>query len=333
MFFQTITTLLNLLKSLKTSQMKKNYLLLVLSILFTINIFAQTPEKLSYQAVVRDNGDNIMSTQSVGMQISILEGPSKTPVYIETQVPTTNMNGLISIEIGMGSVVTGDFTTIDWANNNYFIKTEFDVSGGNNYTITGTSQLLSVPYALYAKTSGSSTPGPAGLDGADGLDGAPGPMGPQGPQGLAGSDGIDGVDGATGPQGLKGPAGLDGADGLDGATGPMGPQGPQGLAGSDGIDGVDGATGPQGLKGPAGLDGADGLDGATGPMGPQGPQGLAGSDGIDGATGPQGPTGPAGTYTAGDGIDITGGVISSTGSGTMPEFAYAYIGNSSTLGA
>ena len=223
--------------------MKKNYLLLVLSILFTINIFAQTPEKLSYQAVVRDNGDNIMSTQSVGMQISILEGPSKTPVYIETQVPTTNMNGLISIEIGMGSVVTGDFTTIDWANNNYFIKTEFDVSGGNNYTITGTSQLLSVPYALYAKTSGSSTPGPAGLDGTDGLDGAPGPMGPQGPQG------------------------------------------------------------------------------------------LAGSDGIDGATGPQGPTGPAGTYTAGDGIDITGGVISSTGSGTMPEFAYAYIGNSSTLGA
>jgi hypothetical protein len=73
-----------------------------------------------------------------------------------------------------------------------------------------------------------------------------------------------------------------------------------------------------GPQGPAGLNGADGLDGATGPMGPQGPQGE---------------TGPAGTYTAGSGIDITGGVISATGSSTMPEYAYAYIGNASTLGA
>jgi hypothetical protein len=206
--------------------MKKIYLLLVLSILFTINIFAQTPEKLSYQAVVRDNSDNIMSSQSIGMQLSILEGGANgSAVYVETQSPTTNVNGLISLEIGMGSVVSGDFTSIDWGNNTYFIKTEFDTSGGTNYTLTGTSQLLSVPYALYAKTSGSSTPGP------------------QGPAGLNGSDGIDGV------------------DGLDGATGPMGPQGPAGLDGADGIDGLDGATGPMGPQGPAGLNGADGFEG------------------------------------------------------------------------
>jgi hypothetical protein len=133
--------------------------------------------------------------------------------------------------------------------------------------------------------------------------------------------------------GPQGPAGLNGADGLDGATGPMGPQGPAGN------DGLDGATGPMGPQGPAGLNGADGLDGATGPMGPQGP---AGNDGLDGATGPMGPqgpagatgaTGPAGTYTAGSGIDITGGVITATGSSTMPDYAYAYIGNASTIGA
>jgi hypothetical protein len=123
---------------------------------------------------------------------------------------------------------------------------------------------------------------------------------------------------------LNGADGIDGVDGLDGATGPMGPQGPAGLNGADGVDGLDGATGPMGPQGPAGLDGADGLDGATGPTGP------AGLDGADGATGPQG---PAGTYTAGTGIDITGSVISATGSGAMPEYAYAYIGNSSTLGA
>jgi hypothetical protein len=387
--------------------MKKIYLLFVLSLIFITNIFAQTPEKLSYQAVVRDNSDAILASQNIGMQLSILEGSaSGTAIYVETQSPTTNINGLVSLEIGMGTLVSGDFTTIDWGNNTYFIKTEIDINGGSNYTITGTSQLLSVPYALYAKTSGSSTPGPqgeqgiqgetgltgpqgiqgpagadgatgpqgpaglngadgangldgatgpmgpqgpAGLDGAngaDGLDGATGPMGPQGPAGLDGADGANGLDGATGPMGPQGPAGLDGAngaDGLDGATGPMGPQGPAGLDGADGANGLDGATGPMGPQGPAGLDGANGLDGATGPMGPQGPAGLDGADGLDGATGPMGPqgpqgiqgeTGPAGTYTAGTGIDITSGVISATGgSSTMPEFAYANIGNSSTLGA
>ncbi|WP_308992088.1 hypothetical protein QLS71_017555 [Mariniflexile litorale] len=323
--------------------MKKNYLLLTLSILFTINIFAQTPEKLSYQAVVRDNSDNILSSQSIGMQLSILEDDANgNAVYVETQSPTTNINGLISLEIGMGSVISGDFTSIDWGNNTYFIKTEFDINGGTNYTITGTSQLLSVPYALYAKTSGSSTPGPAGADGIDGIDGIDGLDGATGPQGPAGLDGVDGIDGATGPQGAigvtgaTGANGIDGIDGLDGATGPMGPQGPAGL---DGVDGIDGATGPQGAigvtgaTGANGIDGIDGLDGATGPMGPQGPAGLDGADGITGAQGPTGATGPAGSYTAGTGIDITSGVISSTGTSTMPEYAYAYIANSSTLGA
>ena len=221
--------------------------------------FAQAPEKMSYQAVVRNTTNNLVVSQSVGMQISILQGSATgTAVYVETQTPTSNANGLVSLEIGGGTVVSGNMATINWANGPYFIKTETDPSGGSSYTITGTSQLLSAPYALYAKTSGSSTPGPQGPQGpagANGIDGATGPMGPQGPQGLTGpagatgANGTNGLDGATGPigpQGLTGPAGANGTNGLDGVTGPMGPQGPQGLTGPAGTNGTNGQGVPVG---------------------------------------------------------------------------------------
>lgn len=124
--------------------------------LLTASVFAQSPEKMSYQAVVRDASDQLVYSSTVGMQISILEGSITGPaVYEETHTPSTNANGLVSIEIGSGTVVSGDFTTIDWANGPYFIKTETDPTGGTNYTITGTSQLMSVPYALHAKNSDS----------------------------------------------------------------------------------------------------------------------------------------------------------------------------------
>ena len=122
------------------------------AVLVTATLWAQSPEKISYQSVVRDSDENLVTNQNVGMQISILEGSSTgTSVYTEAQMPTTNANGLVSIEIGNGTVVSGDFATIDWANGSYFIKTETDPDGGTNYTITGTSQLLSVPYALQVK--------------------------------------------------------------------------------------------------------------------------------------------------------------------------------------
>jgi hypothetical protein len=86
------------------------------------------------------------------MRISILQGTATgSSVYTETQSPTTNNNGLIAIEIGTGNIVSGNFANIDWANGPFFVKTETDPNGGTNYTLTGTSQLLSVPYALYAK--------------------------------------------------------------------------------------------------------------------------------------------------------------------------------------
>jgi hypothetical protein len=123
-------------------------------LLLTASTFAQAPEKMSYQAVVRDSGDALVSNQTVGMQISVLQTTATgTAVYVETQTPTTNANGLVSIEIGVGNVVSGDFSTIDWSAGPYFIKTETDPTGGANYTITGTSELLSVPYALHAKTT------------------------------------------------------------------------------------------------------------------------------------------------------------------------------------
>lgn len=129
-------------------------------LLMTASVFAQAPEKMSYQAVVRDGSNALVSSTAVGMQISILQGSaSGTAVYVETQTPTSNANGLVSLEIGSGTVVSGDFTTIDWANGPYFIKTETDPTGGTSYTITSTSQLLSVPYALHAKTAESVTGG------------------------------------------------------------------------------------------------------------------------------------------------------------------------------
>ncbi|HPM90687.1 MAG TPA: DUF1566 domain-containing protein [Tenuifilaceae bacterium] len=132
----------------------KRIITICAAILMTASVFAQAPEKMSYQAVVRDGSNNLVSSTAVGMQISILQGSaSGTAVYVETQTPTSNANGLVSLEIGSGTVVSGDFTTIDWSAGPYFIKTETDPMGGTNYTITGTSQLLSVPYALHAKTA------------------------------------------------------------------------------------------------------------------------------------------------------------------------------------
>lgn len=137
--------------------MKKIFTFLV-AILLLAYVFAQSPEKMSYQSVIRDASNNLLTSQNVGMQISILQGStSGTAVYVETQTPTSNANGLVSIEIGTGTIVSGNFNTIIWANGPYFIKTETDPTGGINYTITGTSQLLSVPYALHAKSAESVT--------------------------------------------------------------------------------------------------------------------------------------------------------------------------------
>ncbi|WP_415324944.1 beta strand repeat-containing protein [Chryseobacterium sp. MMS23-Vi53] len=117
--------------------------------------FAQVPEKMSYQAIVRNAGGQILSNQSIGVRVSVLQGsPAGTVVYSERLTGNTNVNGLITMEIGTGTVLSGTFNTINWSTGSYYLKTETDPTGGTTYTITGTSQLLSVPYAMYAKTAG-----------------------------------------------------------------------------------------------------------------------------------------------------------------------------------
>lgn len=174
--------------------MKKITLFVLL--LISVSSMAQSPQKFSYQAVVRNNADALVTNTAVGMQISILQGSSSgSAVYIETQTPSTNANGLVSLEIGTGSVVSGTFNTIDWGNGPYFIKTETDPAGGTNYTVSGTSEFLSVPYALYSLNG---TPGPQGIQG---IQGDPGPTGAQGPQGMQGPTGAQGAQGPIGPAG------------------------------------------------------------------------------------------------------------------------------------
>lgn len=124
------------------------------AILLMATLWAQSPQKMSYQAVIRDAGGTLVSTR-VGMRISILQGSATgTAVFVETQTPLPNANGIISIEIGGGTPVTGTIAAINWSAGPYFIKTETDPAGGTTYSITGTTELLSVPYALYAKSTG-----------------------------------------------------------------------------------------------------------------------------------------------------------------------------------
>lgn len=129
----------------------KHIQLLITTLFFCFVAIAQSPQKMSYQMVVRNSSNVLVINQIVGVKISLLQASATgTAVFVETHLPTTNANGLASLVIGDGTIVTGSFAAVDWANGPYFIKSETDPTGGTNYTITGTSQLMSVPYALFA---------------------------------------------------------------------------------------------------------------------------------------------------------------------------------------
>jgi hypothetical protein len=132
----------------------KKILLLIITFVLAININAQSPESFKYQSIVRDGSGNALINQSVGIQIRILKSSSTgTEVYNETHSVTTNAFGLVNLAIGTGTVVNGVFADVSWAFDNYFIEVSIDPTGGTSYSITGTSQLLSVPYALHAKSA------------------------------------------------------------------------------------------------------------------------------------------------------------------------------------
>jgi hypothetical protein len=127
------------------------YIICIYLVFFTIYASAQVPQRMSYQAVIRNANNTLLSQQLIGVRISILQADTAgQPVYIETHYTKTNLNGLMTLQIGGGLKFYGDFNSINWSTGRYFVKTETDPDGGFDYRITGYSELLSVPYALYA---------------------------------------------------------------------------------------------------------------------------------------------------------------------------------------
>jgi uncharacterized protein (TIGR02145 family) len=236
------------LKALTFFSLSKVVSLLVWLIFLSGISFGQSPQKFSYQAVIRTPGGQLVGNQTVGIRISVLQGSENgSAVYTETHTTSTNGNGMVTLQVGSGSVVSGSMSGIDWSNGPFYIKSETDVDGGSNYSISGTSQLLSVPYALFSANS------------------IAGPQGPAGPQGQTGPAGPQGQTGPAGPQGQTGPAGPQGQTGPAGPQGQTGPAGPQGQTGPAGPQGQTGPTGPQGQTGPAGANGKTILNGTTNP--------------------------------------------------------------------
>ena len=134
----------------------KFFISLFLISLIALTSLAQAPQKFAYQSVIRNGGNQLVTNQQISIKISILQGSANgAAVYTETHSPLTNANGLAMLEIGGGTVLSGNFANINWASGPYFVKTETDLNGGSNYTITSTTQLLSVPYALHSNTVNS----------------------------------------------------------------------------------------------------------------------------------------------------------------------------------
>ena len=282
--------------------------LVAIAILFSLVSIAQAPpQKMNYQAVVRNNaGQPVANGTPVSLRFTIHDQTAGgAVVYTETNNTTANQFGLVNVQVG----TFGTLAVVNWANGGKYLQVEVDVNNTGTYTNMGTSQLISVPYALFAGNSATGPSGPAG------------PGGPTGPIGITGAGG-----GATGPTGPSGFNGLNGITGNTGATGAIGVTG-AGATGPTGSTGIDGATGSIGATGigVTGSTGAQGIQGVTGTTGDTGAQGLQGNTGVGltGATGAQGLTGNTGaTGSVGaTGIGVTGntgaqgiqGVTGSTG--------------------
>ena len=204
--------------------------LALLSLLFFMQLgYSQAPQKMSYQAVVRNAANTLVANTSVGIKIIIYyvnQDPDMAPfitVYSERQVATTNQNGLFSIAVGTGTVLLGNFNNINWGTNEYYIKSQIDLTGGANYSLSGGQQLMSVPYALYANQSGG---GKALLNGT---------TNPQATLGTAGDFYINTTTNTLfGPKTTVWPA-----TGVS-LVGPQGSIGLPGLTGTIGVNGIDG---------------------------------------------------------------------------------------------
>ncbi|WP_353182575.1 collagen-like protein [Parapedobacter lycopersici] len=234
--------------------MKRYFSYCVVVVLMLAGLMVQAQSGLTginYQAVARNLDGTVMAGRNVDVRISIIGGSASGAVqYREEHRVKTNTLGLFTLQIGRGTASQGTFAAIPWQDANQFVKVELAVDNGG-YADLGTTQLMSVPFALY--TAGGNT----------------GPAGPAGPRGVKGDTGDMGPVGPVGPQGDPG---FQGPIGPEGPTGPVGPRGPQG------DPGFQGPAGPQGDPGPVGAQGDPGPVGPVGPAGPQGDPGPAGSD-------------------------------------------------------
>jgi len=283
----------------------------MLTLLVSTHLGAQAPQLINYQAIARDAAGNELSGTSLLVNVRISTDMSNTNVvYSETHNVTTNSFGLMNLQIGGGAVVSGAMTAISWGTSAHYLNIRVDQTlTGSSYVDMGTTQLVSVPYALYAKTAEVALNGPTGPTGPTGNNGLVGPTGPTG-SGLAcwDTDG-DGTQDANEDvngdnqwnnldcQGNVGPAGPTGNAGPTGSVGATGPTGTglacwdtNGNGAQDPAEDINGDTqwnnlDCQGATGPAGPTGAAGTNGATGPTGPAGPTGATGANGITGANG------------------------------------------------
>jgi hypothetical protein len=313
----------------------KNIAFIIL--LFTsLSYFSQAPQGINYQAVLRNANGSLVTNLTVGYKLEIRKTSTTGQViYAERHTPLSNAQGLINVIIGGGTVIQGSFSSVNWGSGPYFIVTYVDFTGGTNYQLFGSQQLMSVPYALYANTAGSAInkwhygttvplstlgiPGDYYLHTTTGnvyfnnagtwsiIANLQGPIGPTGITGPAGAQGIPGL------QGIPGTNGTNGLNSLVKTT--IESAGANCATGGVKLEyGLDNNTngildigeinasltkyvcnGAIGATGPTGATGPQGPIGITGATGPQGPQGLTGQTG---ATGPAGPAGPAGAIGA-----------------------------------
>ena len=134
--------------------MKKHIALILVTILSSFQLDAQSPQGFNYQATVRNNAGELLVNQNANFQFTIVQGsPTGTSLYVETHTTQSDDLAQVVLRIGQGSTVSGDFSQIDWSLGSYYLAIELDI--GSGYVSMGTTQLLSVPYALYADTAGN----------------------------------------------------------------------------------------------------------------------------------------------------------------------------------
>jgi Collagen triple helix repeat (20 copies) len=294
-------------------------LLCLFAVLSVCSLQAQAPPQgFNYQAVARSTSGTELVNTPLTVRVGIYTDAAATILaYEETHTVTTNAFGLFSLTIGQGTQTSANaFNTIAWANSSHYLKIEID--GGTGFSNLGTTQLMSVPYALYAGSSAGGPTGPAGVTGVTGATGAIGATGPSGDPGLTGAVGATGPSGdpgATGAVGATGPSGDPGATGAVGATGLAGVTGTTGANGTTGATGAVGATGLVGVTGATGANGTTGATGAVGATGIVGVTGATGANGTNGATGAVGATGIVGVTgaTGANGTNGATGAVGATG--------------------